>query len=252
MAEKPNQNWEARDIDSRGSKFRIDVNNPQEGTDGPNAYIQYGVTENKDRQFSALSESGTYRLHNEKSMEIVAGSKNSKSDQTIKLTSANGDITITVLENGQIKIRGSSVGIQADDDINLSAGRNVTIKAGQRILLRALKADAHALVGNLVHSIGSWLERIFEPTQVGVDYLRNPPAGDDFLKGPVVPGVGDVADATDASKLSRKERIQQRMNDLKERYGTTKTDLSGKCGAAGNTQTFGGRGGSTYDQSGGG
>ena len=217
MADKPDQNWEARDIDSRGSKFRIDVNNPQEGTDGPNAYIQYGVTENKDRQFSALSESGTYRLHNEKSMEIVAGSKNSKSDQTIKLTSANGDITITVLENGQIKIRGSSIVLQADDDINLSAGRNVTIKAGQRILLKAIKADASALVGNLVHSIGSWLERIFEPTMVGVDYLRNPPAGDEFLKGPVVPGVGDVADATDASKLSTEEFHKQREANIEAR-----------------------------------
>ena len=217
MAEKPNQNWEARDIDSRGSKFRIDVNNPQVGEDGANAYIMYGVTENKDRQFSALSESGTYRLHNEKSMEIVAGSKNSKSDQTIKLTSASGDITITVLENGQVKIRASSIVLQADDDINLSAGRNVTIKAGQRILLKALKADASALVGNLVHSVGSWIERIFAPTQVGTDYLRNPPAGDKFLKGPVVPGVGDVADATDASKLSTEEFHKQREASIEAR-----------------------------------
>ncbi len=225
MADKPDQNWEARDIDSRGSKFRIDVNNPQEGTDGPNAYIMYGVTENKDRQFSALSESGTYRLHNEKSMEVVAGSKNSKSDQTIKLISANGNITISVLENGQVKIRGSSVVIQADDDINLSAGRNVTIKAGQRILLKAIKADASALVGNLVHSIGSWLERIYAPTQVGTDYLRNPPAGDQFLKKPVVPGVGDVAAATDASKLPLKERIQNRMKQIKENIAKRKDHL---------------------------
>ena len=36
MAEKPNQNWEARTIDSKGPKFRIDVNNPQMGADGPN------------------------------------------------------------------------------------------------------------------------------------------------------------------------------------------------------------------------
>ena len=220
MADKPDQNWEARDIDSRGSKFRIDVNNPQEGTDGPNAYIMYGVTENKDRQFSALSESGTYRLHNEKSMEIVAGSKNSRSDQTIKLTSANGDITITVLENGQIKIRGSSVVIQADDDVNISAGRNVTIKAGQRILLRALKADASALVGNLVHSVGSWIERIFSPTMVGNDYLRNPPSGDNFLNKPVVPGVGDeggFSDVTDASKISTAERNAGRRADINRR-----------------------------------
>ena len=227
MADKPDQNWEARDIDSRGSKFRIDVNNPQEGTDGPNAYIMYGVTENKDRQFSALSESGTYRLHNEKSMEIVAGSKNSKSDQTIKLQSASGDITITVLENGQVKIRGSSVVIQADDDINLSAGRNVTIKAGQRILLKALKADASALVGNLVHSVGSWIERIFAPTQVGTDYLRNPPAGDEFLKGPVVPGVGDVADATDASKLSTEEFHKQRKASIEARVAKQKAGGGG-------------------------
>ena len=217
MADKPDQNWEARDIDSRGSKFRIDVNNPQVGEDGHNAYIMYGVTENRDRQFSALSESGTYRLHNEKSMEIVAGSKNSKSDQTIKIQSANGDITITVLENGQIKIRGGSIVLQADDDINLSAGRNVTIKAGQRILLKALKADASALVGNLVHSIGSWIERIYAPTQVGTDYLRNPPAGDKFLKKAVVPGVGDVAAATDASKLSTEEFHKQREANIEAR-----------------------------------
>ena len=225
MADKPDQNWEARDIDSRGSKFRIDVNNPQVGEDGHNAYIMYGVTENRDRQFSALSESGTYRLHNEKSMEIVAGSKNSKSDQTIKLISANGNITISVLENGQVKIRGSSVVIQADDDINLSAGRNVTIKAGQRILLKALKADASALVGNLVHSIGSWIERIYEPTQVGTDYLRNPPTDDKILKAPVVPGVGDVADAADASKLPLKERVQNRMKQIKENISKQKDRL---------------------------
>ena len=43
MSDRPNQNWEARDIDSRGSKFRIDVNNPQMGDDGYNAYIMYGA-----------------------------------------------------------------------------------------------------------------------------------------------------------------------------------------------------------------
>jgi len=221
MADKPDQNWEARDIDSRGSKFRIDVNNPQEGTDGPNAYIMYGVTENRDRQFSALSESGTYRLHNEKSMEIVAGSKNSKSDQTIKLESASGDITITVLENGQVKIRGTSISLQADEDINLSAGRNVTIKAGQRILLSAIKADASALLGNLVHSVGSWIERIFAPTKVGNDYLKNPPSGDPFLGGPVVPGIGDeggFSDVTDASKISEEERTEKQVSDIQSKY----------------------------------
>ena len=48
MAEKSNQNWEARRIDSKGPKFRLDEKNPQMGSDGPNTYLQYAVTDNKD------------------------------------------------------------------------------------------------------------------------------------------------------------------------------------------------------------
>ena len=42
MAEKPNQNWEQRVVDSRGPKFRLDVNNPQMGADGANVYFRKG------------------------------------------------------------------------------------------------------------------------------------------------------------------------------------------------------------------
>jgi hypothetical protein len=34
MAERPNQNWEGRNIDARGPKFRIDSANPQMGSNG--------------------------------------------------------------------------------------------------------------------------------------------------------------------------------------------------------------------------
>ena len=131
MAEKPNQNWEQRVVDSRGPKFRLDVNNPQMGADGPNTYLMYAVTDNKDKQFSALSESGVYRLHNERTIEVVAGSKNSGSDTSVKISSVEGDITITVMGNGQVKIAGGSVIVQADEDIDLKAGRNITLNAAK-------------------------------------------------------------------------------------------------------------------------
>ena len=50
MAEKPNQNWEQRVVDSRGPKFRLDVNNPQMGADGANVYLMYAVTDNKEKK----------------------------------------------------------------------------------------------------------------------------------------------------------------------------------------------------------
>lgn len=187
MAEKPNQNWEQRVVDSRGPKFRLDVNNPQMGADGSNVYLMYAVTDNKEKQFSALSESGTYRLHNERTIEVVAGSKNSPSDVGVKISSVKGDITITVVKNGSIRISGNSVTIQADQDIDLKAGRNITLNAGSRILLRGLKVQARGLIGNLVgKTAGTWLERIIKPTMIGSDYLRNPPKDDKFLSKPVV------------------------------------------------------------------
>jgi len=195
MAEKPNQNWEQRVIDSRGPKFRLDVNNPQMGADGPNTYLMYAVTDNKDKQFSALSESGVYRLHNERTIEVVAGSKNSGSDTSVKISSVEGDITITVMGNGQVKISGGSVIVQADEDIDLKAGRNITLNAASTVTLKGTKVQAVGLIGNLIeNTIGAWLQRVFKGSYVGEDYLKNPPAGDKFLSGPVVSGTGDEPD----------------------------------------------------------
>tara|TARA_B100000424_G_scaffold108595_1_gene81752 strand:- start:3384 stop:3983 length:600 start_codon:yes stop_codon:yes gene_type:complete len=195
MAEKSNQNWEQRIIDSRGPKFRLDVNNPQMGADGPNTYLMYAVTDNKDKQFSALSESGTYRLHNERTIEVVAGSKNSGSDTSVKISSVEGDITITVMGNGQVRIAGGNVVVQADEDINLKAGRNISLNAASSITLNAIKVQARGLIGNLVkNSVGTFLQRVFSGSYVGEDYLKNPPSGDKFLSKPAVPGTGDVPD----------------------------------------------------------
>ena len=49
MAERQNQViGECRTIDTRGPSFRIDVCNPQMGSDGTNVYMMYSVTDNKD------------------------------------------------------------------------------------------------------------------------------------------------------------------------------------------------------------
>ena len=195
MAEKPNQNWEQRVIDSRGPKFRIDVNNPQMGADGPNTYLQYAVTDNKDKQFSALSESGVFRLHNERTIEVVAGSKNSGSDKGFIIESIEGNIEITVMGNGQVKISGGSVIVQADEDIDLKAGRNINLNAASTVTLKGIKVQAVGLIGNLIEkTVGGFLQRVFKGSYVGEDYLKNPPAGDKFISGPVVSGTGDVPD----------------------------------------------------------
>lgn len=188
----PEQNWEGRDIDSRGPKFRIDVNNPEMGDAGKNAYLQVGTTENDTTQFCALSETGTYMIHNEKSIEIVSAEPTS-SNTAITINAQKGNFEIIVTD-GQVKIKGSSIVMEAATDITMKAGRNISLNAGQNITLKGIKASASALVGNLVHATGSFIEKVYKPTKVGTDYLRNPPALDPFLKKGVVPGIGDVED----------------------------------------------------------
>ena len=201
MAKRSNENWEQRVIDSRGPKYRLDVNNPQMGSDGTNVFMRYAVSDNKETNVEAFSESGTYRLLNERTIEIISGSKNNPSDVGIKVSSVKGDIIINVVKNGDIRISGGSVTVQANEDIDLKAGRNITLNAGSRILLRGLRVDAFGLIGNLVaNTVGTWTQRIFKPTFVGEDYLRNPPAGDKFLSKSVVDGVGDAPIDMDSLK----------------------------------------------------
>ena len=191
MAERPNQNWESRDIDSRGTKYRVDIGNPQMGDAGKNAYMQIGITENDTTQFSALTETGTYMLHCEKSIEIVSAEP-TNSSTAIKISAQKGDLDI-VISDGQIKIKGRNIVMESATDITMKAGRNITLNAASRILLKGLKVDASGLLGNLIEkTVGGFLQRAFKGSKVGEDYLSNPPPGDKFISKPVVSGTGDL------------------------------------------------------------
>ena len=50
MAQRPfeNQNWQGRNFQSFGPKFRIDMCNPQMGLNGSEVYDFYSVTDNGD------------------------------------------------------------------------------------------------------------------------------------------------------------------------------------------------------------
>ena len=178
MAERENQNWERRLIDSFGPKYSIDVNNPQMGENGTNVFLQRAATDNEVRQFSALDESGKYMLHNEGDVEIIAGKK-VNGEVGINIASQKASIAITCTGDGDILIKGSSVVIQAREDISLKAGRNISLNAPQTINLSANKVQANGKSGNIMKAIfhvmggggGSFVGRVFSKSRVGRDKL---------------------------------------------------------------------------------
>lgn len=174
MAERPfdKQNWQGRSLASFGPKFRIDMNNPQMGCNGTEVYNLYAVTNNNDVCLTGLSEGGNYKIYNDQSIEIIAGQKNDSNGVDIIISGRNGDVCITAEKNGRVRIRAQNIMIDADEDVDIKAGRNITLDSGSgRILLKANKADCDALTGNLAPKNTNWGAQVFSGTFVGADVL---------------------------------------------------------------------------------
>ena len=208
---RPNENWEGRDVYSFGPKFRIDTSNPQMGDDGSVVYMLYAVTDNKEQQLCALSEGGTYHVHNDGKIEIIGGLNRQSGGIDVQISTKKGDITITANENGRVRIKGSSVEIQADSDIDLKAGRNINLNAGARILLDGNKVDAEGLLGNVIEAtVGSFLQRAFAGAG---DKL-----GNDFLAS--VGGISKVGDISNIISNSPLGNVGEQLTSLVESVDT--------------------------------
>ena len=174
MAERPfdKQNWQGRSLTSFGPKFRIDMNNPQMGCNGTEVYNLYAVTNNNDVSLTGLTEGGNYRIYNDRSIEIIAGQSSESNGVDIIISGRNGDVCITAEKNGRVRIRAQNIMIDADEDVDIKAGRNITLDSGSgRILLKGNKADCDALTGNLTPKNTNWGAQVFAGTFVGSDVL---------------------------------------------------------------------------------
>jgi hypothetical protein len=164
------QTWEERNYFSLGPNFRIDVGNPQMGIDGENVYSFYGVTNSKDQSSISLTQGGHFRILNDRSIEITAGNKSEEEGVDIALNSLNGNITLTALANGSIQIKGRNIVLDAAEDIDIKAGRNIKLTAGTTIQMEAMKIEVDGLLGNVVEAVlGSFATQVFSVTSFAAD-----------------------------------------------------------------------------------
>jgi len=164
--------YEARDFLSLGPQFRIDINEPISGSDGISVYKLYSYNDSNDVNLMAFTNSGSFKLYNDRSIEIVAGEKNSGKSVDIVIAGVNGDITITAMSNGAVRIKGKNIQIEASEDIDLKAGRNITMNAGSgRILQKANKIDQVGLTGNAVQN--TFGARCFAKVPIGAEYIND-------------------------------------------------------------------------------
>ena len=192
-------NWERRDILSLGPKFRLDTNNPQIGTNGTNVYHMYAVTDENEICLQGLTEGGTYRVFNDRAIEFIAGNKDSSEGVDIVIAGMSGDVTITAMRNGAVKIKGKNIVIEADVDVDIKAGRNITLDAKQRVLLKGNRCDAKGLLGNLIPDRALFGAQVFENSFVGLDFLKGITG---FLPAPIPNVLGTAVDIAAGGALA--------------------------------------------------
>ena len=190
----PEQNWERRILQSFGSNFRLDIQNPQKTVGGEDVYNFYSVTDEEKVCLMGQQQDGVWRIYNDEKIEIVGGAKVVENGVCVTIVGKNGDVVINADNNGAVRIRGQNVTITADEDINLTAGRNVNIKSGSgRVLLKGNTLEKDGLKGNLLDPEKQWAWRVFEGTGLPAgmfSQLLSPFSGVTDLAGSIVSGAG--------------------------------------------------------------
>lgn len=184
MADK---NYEARDYISIGPNFVITTNDPRKTADSSSVYNLYSYTHENNQHLQTFNESGAYKILNDRGIEIVAGNKGSDGDVDICITGMGGDVNITAMSDGTVKIKAKTIMIEALEDLDLKAGRNINATSGSgRIIMTANKIDKVAFSGNDV--LDTFGKLAFSLSPVGYEYMNEV-----FLGGFDVAGVVGVA-----------------------------------------------------------
>lgn len=146
MASKP-KNYRRRVIDSRGAHFRIDSGNPQIGLSDAEVVKIYAQNDEGDVFLISHTQGGLSRIAADRTLEVRAGDKNQPNIADIRISVANGDIVINA-DRGSVRVKAKNVMVEAEQDLDLNAGRNVNITAGARILIKANTINMEGKRGN--------------------------------------------------------------------------------------------------------
>ena len=123
------------------------TSNPLCGFGGETVYQQV-MEQNNQTSSTSMTADGQVNICNDACMTIVGGVKNDGSN-CLNIVGKNGDVTITAENNGGIKIKGSTIILDADTDLILKSKQSVWIKGSQSIFFDTPNLATNACVGNL-------------------------------------------------------------------------------------------------------
>ena len=166
MATRPEdlQNWSIWDFDEKPN-FKFQTGNPTYGYGGGTVFSQQ-MEQNNQTGYWGMTEDGQMNLFNDDTITISGGNTKEGGD-CINIVGANGSVNITAMENGDIKIKGTNIIIDADQNINIMSKKNVTISGKSSIFFDTPNLATNAMTGNLAPRDVTFGGLVFRGTKVG-------------------------------------------------------------------------------------
>ena len=225
MANRPEdlQNWSLWDFDEKPN-FKFQTGNPTYGFGGGTVFSQQMEQNNQTGHFG-MTEDGQMNLFNDDTISISGG--NTKDGGTcFNIVGKNGDVSITAMKDGNILIKGSSITIDDDQDINILSSKNVRIKGSSSIFFDTPNLNTNAMTGNLAPRNVTFGGLVFRGTKVGQGAISNAFTGGDIgsvaskLSSKAKTDLKDIAGNIDRSGLSAQaNQAKSALSDALSNFG---------------------------------
>ena len=157
-------NWQNREYESFGPHFRIDTGNPQTGYNGTVVYDILGSGSDGNSSSVGMTNGGLYHIYNDQCIEIVGGKK-ADGGVCVNIIGSDGDICITALSGGDVKITGTNITLDAQKDLAINCGSNFSVKAN-KINMKSNECYISAPRGKITVRDVSWSGTVFKGTTV--------------------------------------------------------------------------------------
>ena len=225
MATRPEdlQNWSLWDFDEKPN-FKFQTGNPTYGYGGGTVFSQQ-MEQNNQTGYWGMTEDGQMNLFNDDTITISGGNTKEGGD-CINIVGANGSVNITAMENGDIKIKGTNIIIDADQNINIMSKKNVTISGKSSIFFDTPNLATNAMTGNLAPRDVTFGGLVFRGTKVGQGAISNAFTGGDLgsiaseLSSKAQTDLKDIAGNIDTSGLSAQaNQAKSALSDALSNFG---------------------------------
>ena len=158
------QNWSLWDFDEKPN-FKFTTGNPTYGFGGGTIFSQQ-MEQNNQTGYWGMTEDGQMNIFNDATITLSGGNE-MEGGECVNIVGANGSVSITAMNNGDIKIKGTNIIIDADQNINIMSKKNVTISGKSSIFFDTPNLATNALTGNLAPRDVTFGGLVFRGTKVG-------------------------------------------------------------------------------------